>query len=99
MVDVATIEKIEEKARLQSSSYKKDSNHRHLEKQNPTLKQLNDKRVLDRIRSEWRNSDLADEEAAGTCSMPTTGLPVQRETLFSDKMGCLKYERQLCKQT
>ena len=64
----------------------------------PTLKQLNDKRVLDRIRSEWRNSDLADEEAAGTCSMPTTGLPVQRETL-SDKMGCLKYERQLCKQT
>ena len=52
----------------------------------PTLKQLNDKRVLDRIRSEWRNSDLADEEAAGTCSMPTTRLPVQAETL-SDKMG------------
>ena len=52
----------------------------------PTLKQMNDKRVLDKIRSEWQNSDLADEEAAGTCSMPTTGLPVQTETL-SDKMG------------
>lgn len=39
-VDVATIEKIEEKARLWSSSYKKDSNRRHLEKQNEDLQKL-----------------------------------------------------------
>ena len=39
-VDVATIEKIEEKARLWPSSYKKDSNRRHLEKQNEDLQKL-----------------------------------------------------------
>ena len=51
----------------------------------PTLKQLNDKRVLDKIRSEWRNSDLADEEAAGTCNMPTQLGFLSRQKLFPIK--------------
>ncbi|XP_068670188.1 uncharacterized protein [Montipora foliosa] len=39
-VNADTIRKIEEKARLWSSSYKKDSNRRHLEKQNEDLEKL-----------------------------------------------------------
>ena len=39
-VNADTIQKIEEKARLWSSSYKKDSNRRHLEKQNEDLEKL-----------------------------------------------------------
>ena len=54
-VDIATIEKIEEKARLQSSSYKKDSNRRHLEKQNEDLQKL----VTPEMVSQFENSESA----------------------------------------
>ena len=52
-VDVAMIEKIEEKARLWSSSYKKDSNCRHLEKQNEDLQKL----VTPEMVSQFENSE------------------------------------------